>query len=61
MDILYFQFFISLGNSLDYLDGVHTVFGEITEGFDVITKLNEAYCDEKFKPFRDIRLVIYNF
>jgi peptidyl-prolyl cis-trans isomerase-like 4 len=50
-----------LGNSLDYLDGVHTVFGEVTEGFDVITKLNEAYCDEKFKPFRDIRLVIYNF
>jgi cyclophilin family peptidyl-prolyl cis-trans isomerase len=37
------------------------IFGEITEGFDVITKLNEAYCDEKFKPFRDIRLVIYNF
>ncbi|XP_063403467.1 peptidyl-prolyl cis-trans isomerase-like 4 [Mytilus trossulus] len=50
------QFFLTLGDSLDYLDGVHTVIGEITEGLEVIQKLNEAYCDEKFKPFRDIRI-----
>lgn len=51
-----FQFFIALGNSLEYLDGVHTVFGEVTEGLDVIEKLNEAYSDEKFRPYRDIRI-----
>ncbi|VDI83452.1 peptidyl-prolyl cis-trans isomerase-like 4, partial [Mytilus galloprovincialis] len=50
------QFFLTLGDSLDYLDGVHTVIGEITEGLEVIQKLNESYCDEKFKPFRDIRI-----
>ncbi|XP_052086935.1 peptidyl-prolyl cis-trans isomerase-like 4 [Mytilus californianus] len=50
------QFFLTLGDSLDYLDGVHTVIGEVTEGLEVIQKLNEAYCDEKFKPFRDIRI-----
>ncbi|KAK7107825.1 peptidyl-prolyl cis-trans isomerase-like 4 [Littorina saxatilis] len=50
------QFFITLGEDLDYLDGVHTVFGEVAEGFEVLDKLNEAYCDEKHRPYRDIRI-----
>ncbi|KAK7494311.1 hypothetical protein BaRGS_00014414, partial [Batillaria attramentaria] len=50
------QFFITLGENLDYLDGVHTVFGEVAEGFEVLDKLNEAYCDEKHRPYRDIRI-----
>lgn len=50
------QFFVTLGENLDYLDGVHTVFGEVAEGFEVLDKLNDAYCDEKHRPYRDIRI-----
>lgn len=50
-----FQFFITLGEDLDYLDGKHTVFGEVAEGFEVLDKLNDAYCDEHHRPYRDIR------
>ncbi|ESP02173.1 hypothetical protein LOTGIDRAFT_64187, partial [Lottia gigantea] len=50
------QFFITLGDNLDYLDNVHTVFGEVAEGFDVLKKLNEAYCDAEHRPYRDIRI-----
>ena len=51
------QFFLTLGNALDYLDGRHTVFGEISEGFDVLDKINEAICDEKDRPYQDIRYI----
>ena len=53
-----FQFFVTLANTLDYLDGKHTVFGEVSEGFDVIDKLNEAICDENDRPYQDIRCVL---
>lgn len=50
------QFLITTGENLDYLDGVHTVFGEVTEGFDVLAKINEAFVDTDFIPFQDIRI-----
>lgn len=55
---LLFQFFITLGENLDYLDNTHTVFGEVAEGFDVLKKLNEAFCDKEHRPYKDIRYVI---
>lgn len=53
--MLIFQFFITLRDGLQYLDGQHTVIGEVSEGLDVITKINEAYCDEEHRPYKDIR------
>ncbi|XP_051951269.1 peptidyl-prolyl cis-trans isomerase-like 4 [Xyrauchen texanus] len=50
------QFLITTGENLDYLDGVHTVFGEVTEGMDVLTKINEAFVDTDFIPYQDIRI-----
>ncbi|XP_067121646.1 peptidyl-prolyl cis-trans isomerase-like 4 [Centruroides vittatus] len=50
------QFFITLNEDLDYLDGVHTVFGELIEGLDVIKSLNETICDEANRPYKDIRI-----
>ncbi|KAI8977375.1 peptidyl-prolyl cis-trans isomerase-like 4 [Mycotypha africana] len=50
------QFFITLGDDLDYLDGKYTLFGEVAEGFEVLDKINDAFCDEKGRPFRDIRI-----
>ncbi len=55
MNLDYFQFFITLGDDLDYLDGVHTVFAEVVEGFDVLDKLNDAICDDDHRPYQDIR------
>lgn len=46
-----------MGENLDYLDGVHTVFGEVTEGMDILNKINEAFVDQNFIPFQDIRFV----
>jgi peptidyl-prolyl cis-trans isomerase-like 4 len=33
------------------------VFGQVAEGesFDTLTKINEAYVDERGRPFKDIR------
>ncbi|KAG5572987.1 hypothetical protein H5410_062753 [Solanum commersonii] len=50
------QFYITLRDDLDSLDGEHTVFGEITEGFDTLNRINEAYVDDKGKPYQNIRI-----
>ncbi|KAM3722116.1 Peptidyl-prolyl cis-trans isomerase sig-7 [Dirofilaria immitis] len=55
-DMLGSQFFITLGDNLDYLDEKHTIFGQVTEGLDTLEKLNQEICDEQNRPFRDIRI-----
>ncbi|XP_050226030.1 peptidyl-prolyl cis-trans isomerase CYP59-like [Mercurialis annua] len=50
------QFYITLRDDLDYLDGKHTVFGEMAEGFETLTRINEAYVDTKNKPYKNIRI-----
>jgi peptidyl-prolyl cis-trans isomerase-like 4 len=50
------KFFITLGDNLDSLDGKSTIFGRVAEGWEVLDKINEAYCDEKGRPYRDIRI-----
>lgn len=50
------QFFITLASDLQSLDGEHCVFGEITEGLDVVLKFNEAICDGDSRPYQDIRI-----
>ncbi|KAG9439462.1 hypothetical protein H6P81_019627 [Aristolochia fimbriata] len=50
------QFYITLRGDLDYLDGKHTVFGQVEEGFDVLTRINEAYVDDKGRPYKNIRI-----
>uniref|UniRef100_M1CJX3 Peptidyl-prolyl cis-trans isomerase n=1 Tax=Solanum tuberosum TaxID=4113 RepID=M1CJX3_SOLTU len=50
------QFYITLRDDLDSLDGEHTVFGEITEGFDTLNRINKAYVDDKGKPYQNIRI-----
>ncbi|KAL3503722.1 hypothetical protein ACH5RR_038171 [Cinchona calisaya] len=50
------QFYITLRDDLDYLDGKHTVFGEVTEGFETLSRINEAYVDEDGRPYKNIRI-----
>ncbi|KFM65488.1 Peptidyl-prolyl cis-trans isomerase-like 4, partial [Stegodyphus mimosarum] len=50
------QFFLTLGENLTYLDEVHTVFGEVAEGFETLLKINEAICDPNNRPYQDIRI-----
>lgn len=48
------QFFITLGTDLDSLNE-HIIFGEVTEGHEVLLKLNDAICDFENRPYQDIR------
>nr|SVE74783.1 EOG090X0971 [Daphnia carinata] len=50
------QFFITLGDNLDFLDKEHCVFGEVVEGHDALLNINEAICDENHVPYQDIRI-----
>lgn len=34
------------------------VFGEVAEGIDTLDRINEAFIDEKGRPFKNIRSVV---
>ncbi|GAA5991494.1 hypothetical protein JCM10908_005732 [Rhodotorula pacifica] len=50
------QFFFTLAENLDYLDGKHAPFGRVIEGADTLAKINEALTDQEGRPLRDIRI-----
>ncbi|KAI0692556.1 cyclophilin-like protein [Cytidiella melzeri] len=50
------QFFITLADNIDYLDGKHAVFGHVVEGLDTLDKLNEVFVDQAGRPFKDVRI-----
>ena len=50
------QFLVTLDDNLDYLDGKAAIFGKVVEGFDTLEKINNAFCDDKGRPFKDIRV-----
>jgi peptidyl-prolyl cis-trans isomerase-like 4 len=40
-----------------FLDGKHTIFGEVAEGLDTVLKeMNELYCDTNGRPYRCVSL-----
>lgn len=39
-----------------FLDAQYTVFGEVTEGMDVVAKIEHASCDDNDRPVTDIRV-----
>lgn len=50
------QFYFTLGSDLDSLDGKHTVFGEVSEGIDVLTSIGAAFVDDSGRPLQNIRI-----
>jgi peptidyl-prolyl cis-trans isomerase-like 4 len=51
------QFFITLSSDLDSLDGIHTIFGEVVDGWDVLDQINIAVVNHEFRPYHDIRII----
>nr|GEX94261.1 peptidyl-prolyl cis-trans isomerase CYP59 [Tanacetum cinerariifolium] len=50
------QFYITLRDDIDYLDGKNIVFGEVVEGLETLATINEAYVDDKHRPYKNIRI-----
>jgi peptidyl-prolyl cis-trans isomerase B (cyclophilin B) len=40
-----------------HLDGQYTVFGEVTEGLDVVERIQKAFTDSYNRPVDDIRIL----
>ena len=52
------QFLITLSDTTDttHLDGRAAIFGKVVEGFDALSKINEAFTDSRGRPLQDIRI-----
>ncbi|CAK5279412.1 unnamed protein product, partial [Mycena citricolor] len=50
------QFFVTLADDIDYLDGKHCVFGHVVEGLETLDKLNDVFTDKDGRPFKDVRI-----
>jgi len=50
------QFFVTLADGIEYLDGKHAVFGHVVEGLDTLDKMNDIFTDQDGRPFKDIRI-----
>jgi cyclophilin family peptidyl-prolyl cis-trans isomerase len=50
------QFFIVTTQSAPWLDGKHTVFGEVTEGMDIVDTISELPRDGRDRPQQEARI-----
>ncbi|GAC73118.1 cl- channel CLC-3 and related proteins [Moesziomyces antarcticus T-34] len=53
------QFFITLKDDIEYLDGKHVPFGTVVEGQEAggtLDKINAAFTDDQKRPLKDIRI-----
>jgi peptidyl-prolyl cis-trans isomerase B (cyclophilin B) len=50
------QFFLVTIPEASWLDGKHTVFGQITDGMDVVDKIEGTPTDARDKPTDDVRI-----
>jgi len=48
-------FFLTLG-ATEALHKKHTIFGEVTEGLEVLDKINNAYVSNTGRPYQNIRI-----
>jgi peptidyl-prolyl cis-trans isomerase B (cyclophilin B) len=50
------QFFIVTADACPWLDGKHTVFGRVTDGMDVVDRIEAVEVDGRDKPVDDIAI-----
>ena len=50
------SFYITCRDDVDALDERNTVFGQVSEGLDVVDRINEAYCDDSGRPWINLRI-----
>src|SRR4051794_26320504 len=50
------QFFIVTADACPWLDGKHTVFGQVTSGMDVVDKIQKVDRDARDKPREDVTI-----
>ena len=50
------QFFIVTVQAAEWLDGKHTVFGEVTDGMDVVDTISELPRDGRDRPKEEARI-----
>jgi peptidyl-prolyl cis-trans isomerase B (cyclophilin B) len=55
------QFFVVTIPEASWLDGKHTVFGQVTEGMDVVDKIEGKPTDARDKPTDDVRIESLTF
>ena len=55
------QFFIVTTDAAPWLDGKHTVFGRVTEGMDVVDRIEATDTDARDKPSSDQRIESITF
>jgi peptidyl-prolyl cis-trans isomerase B (cyclophilin B) len=50
------QFFLVTAPACEWLDGKHTVFGQITDGMDVVDKIEATPTDARDRPREDAKI-----
>jgi peptidyl-prolyl cis-trans isomerase B (cyclophilin B) len=50
------QFFIVTTDAAPWLDGKHTVFGEVASGLDVVDSISAVDTDERDKPLQPVTI-----
>lgn len=51
------DFFITLGYDCSRFDDKHSIFGVISENFNIIEDISKEYVDKNKRPFRNIRIL----
>jgi cyclophilin family peptidyl-prolyl cis-trans isomerase len=50
------QFFIVTADSCPWLDGLHTVFGRVTSGLDLVDEIGNTATDHQDRPLDEVRI-----
>ena len=50
------QFFIVTADACPWLDGLHTVFGQVSSGMDVVERISHVDTDMQDRPLAEVRI-----